>query len=126
PAVCQRIADGLARGKRSSIVVVAEGAAGGAFKLAQQVAQCVESMAETDVRVCVLGHIQRGGAPSAADRLLGSILGDAAVAALLAGYTCHMVGRVRGETVLTPLERAISDSKDLPEELLALIQRLSA
>lgn len=126
PAVCQRIADGLARGKRSSIVVVAEGTAGGAFQVAQQVAQCVESMAETDVRVCVLGHIQRGGAPSAADRLLGSILGDAAVAALLSGYTCHMVGRVRGETVLTPLERAISDSKELPEELLALIQRLSS
>jgi 6-phosphofructokinase 1 len=127
PAMCQRICDGLARGKRSSIVVVAEGDdAGGAFRIADQVMQCIQSSIEIDTKVCVLGHIQRGGAPSAADRLLGSILGDAAVDALVSGLGCHMAGRVGGRTTLTPLEQVIDVDKELPEDLLELMHRLSA
>lgn len=127
PALCRQICEGLDRGKRSSIVVIAEGDdAGGAFRIAEQVMQRVGSTTEIETRVCVLGHIQRGGTPSAADRLLGSILGDAAVDALISGYGCHMAGRVNGKTALTPLEQVMDDHKELPAELLDLMHRLSA
>lgn len=126
-AMCRKIYDGLARGKRSSIVVIAEGDdAGGAFKVAQEIKGCVEGYADIDTRVCVLGHIQRGGTPTAADRLLGSILGDAAVDALISGHGCHMAGRVGGRTTLTPLEQVLDGDKELPAELLELMHRLSA
>jgi 6-phosphofructokinase 1 len=125
-AMCQAIWDGLARGKRSSIVVVAEGAtAGGVFKIAEQVTGSADDIEDIDTRVCVLGHIQRGGRPSAADRLLGSILGDAAVDAILSGVSCHMVGRIKGQTVMTPLEQVVSEDRELPMDLLELMRRLS-
>ncbi|MDP2953671.1 MAG: 6-phosphofructokinase [Chloroflexota bacterium] len=126
PALCSRLRSRLATGKRSSIVVVAEGAeAGGAFRIAEQVMECIRDTVEVETRVCVLGHVQRGGSPTATDRLLGSILGDAAVDALLSGYHCHMVGRVKGQTVITPLDQTLNDNKVLPSDLLDLMLRLS-
>ncbi|MDP6101247.1 MAG: 6-phosphofructokinase, partial [Dehalococcoidia bacterium] len=119
---CRAIWEGLARGKRSSIVVVAEGAAaGGTFEIAEQLMGMADDMDNVDTRVCVLGHIQRGGRPSASDRLLGSILGNAAVDAILSGVSNQVVGRMKGKTVITPLRQVVSEDKGLPMDLLELM-----
>lgn len=102
--------------KSSSIVVVAEGdEAGGAFTIAHQVK---ERLPERDIRVTVLGHLLRGGAPSASDRILASRLGVAAVETLLAGERGKMAGVVNGAVVLTPFAVAIHQRKELSGELL--------
>lgn len=109
-------------GKTSCIMVVAEGdEAGGAFQLAQ----VVKDKTGLDSRVTVLGHIQRGGKPTARDRVLASKLGAAAVEALLSGETDKMVGEVNGQIVLTPLEEAYSRKKPLDKSLIALAQLLA-
>jgi len=102
--------------KSSSIVVVAEGdEAGGAFTIAGQVKQ---RLPDRDIRVTVLGHLLRGGAPSASDRILASRLGVAAVEALLAGERGKMAGVVNGAVTLTPYAVAIHQRKELSGELL--------
>jgi 6-phosphofructokinase 1 len=112
----------LAAGKRASIVVVAEGDdAGRAFEVAQKLG----SRLVLDYRVCVLGHVQRGGAPTAQDRLLASKLGAGAVLALVAGRSGVMVGLVDGKVVETPFEKTFSGRKDLDTELLYLMKVLA-
>src|SRR5690554_7185394 len=95
-----------ASGKSSSIVVVAEGDKIGknVFELKDYVD---EHMPEYDVRVSVLGHMQRGGAPSCFDRVLASRLGVKAVESLLEGKSGFMVGLLNDKIELTPLEQAI-------------------
>ncbi len=98
------------RGKRSSLIVVAEGnETGHTF----QVAQYIHYRLKLDCRVCVLGHLQRGGTPSARDRVLGSRLGTAAVEGLLAGESGNAVGEVNWEIVFTPLQEAAERRKTL-------------
>jgi 6-phosphofructokinase 1 len=109
-------------GKTSCIMVVAEGEeAGGAFQLARLIGE----KTGLDSRVTVLGHIQRGGKPTARDRVLASKLGAAAVEALLAGETDKMVGEVNGKVILTPLEDAYSKRKPIDKSLLALARILA-
>lgn len=109
--------------KASSIVVVAEGdEEGGAFTIAQKVKA---SLPERDIRVTVLGHVQRGGSPTATDRILASRLGVAAVEALLAGRRNVMAGVVNGNVVLTPFEEAIGHRKELPADLIRIMPILS-
>ncbi|TYA96396.1 6-phosphofructokinase, partial [Seonamhaeicola marinus] len=93
-------------GKTSSIVVVAEGDKIGKniFELKEYVDQNMEGY---DVRVSVLGHMQRGGAPSCFDRVLASRMGVKAVESLLEGKTNYMVGLLDSKMELTPLEKAI-------------------
>lgn len=111
------------KGKKSSIVVVAEGdEAGGAFKIAERVSKIYP---EYDVRVTVLGHIQRGGAPSAIDRIIASRMGAFAVLALLEGRRSEMVGIVNDSICYTPLEEAIAKKKELNPQLLELMDVLS-
>ncbi len=101
--------------KSSSIVVVAEGdQLGSAFDLAKAVKM---RYPKYDIRVTVLGHIQRGGAPSCYDRVLASRLGVAAVEALLAGKTGLMVGIRHNAVVETPLDQAIKAHNPLDVEL---------
>jgi 6-phosphofructokinase 1 len=120
--LCEHLQRGFEHGRRSSIVVVAEGGfAGGAFGVAQQVWMRLRA----DYRVCVLGHIQRGGSPTARDRVLGSKLGSSAVEALAAGHDGCMVGEVDGEISLTPLERAWNEHKQVDRSLLELAHRLT-
>jgi 6-phosphofructokinase 1 len=92
-------------GKTSSIVVVAEGDNIGknVFELKEYVEK---NMPEYDVRVSVLGHMQRGGAPSCFDRVLASRLGVKAVESLLEGKSGYMVGLLNDKIKLTPLEQA--------------------
>jgi 6-phosphofructokinase 1 len=116
-ALCQRLLDAQKRGKTSSIVVVAEGPTeGGITALANQ----VRERTRLDVRVTILGHVQRGGAPNARDRINGSRLGAAAVEALLAGETDKLVGLVNGQTHLTPLEEAYTKKKPINQKMLDL------
>ncbi len=104
--------------KSFSIIVVAEGDdAGGAFDIAKKMEAAIPGF---DPRVSVLGHIQRGGKPSAYDRLLGSRLGSGAVIELLEGETNKMVGLVSNELVLTSFAEAIGKRKQVDRSLLKL------
>ena len=78
-----------------------------------------------DVRDCILGHIQRGGSPSYADRVLASRLGFAAVNALLAGNTQVMAGIVNDKVVFTPLKDIIKDGYSMSSDLIEMIRVLS-
>jgi len=108
--------------RRSTLVVVAEGdETGGAINLSQQLKQDFEKY---DMRVCVLGHIQRGGNPTARDRVLASRLGAAAVNALFDGHTNVMVGVVNNNIKLTPLKSGWGKKKSIQSEMLELTKVL--
>lgn len=118
--VCARLLRGRQRGKRHSIIVVAEGAARGF-----EVAQAIEARTGLETRVTVLGHIQRGGTPSGRDRMVASILGAAAVEALLAGQSGVMVG-VRGDGwMATPIEEVLASPRPLPAGWMELAEILA-
>lgn len=112
------------RKKSSSIIIVAEGDdAGGAYKIAEQV---VKALPQYDTRVSILGHQQRGGSPSALDRMLASQLGYEAVKALLNGKHSVMVGIVNKKTVYTPFEQAIKHHDKVNPDFLKLAEILAA
>jgi 6-phosphofructokinase 1 len=110
-------------GKTSSIVLVAEGSkSGGAYEIARQVNERYD---EYETRVSVLGHLQRGGAPSCYDRVLASRMGVAAVDGLLQGRKDVMVGIVNDRESYTSLEEAIT-RKNLPNRDELRIARILA
>lgn len=112
-------------GKTSSIVVVSEGDKTGknVFELKDFVEQ---NMPEYDVRVSVLGHMQRGGSPSCYDRVLASRLGVKAVEALLEGKSNYMVGILEDKVCLTPLEQAIKGQYEIDMELVKVSDIVSS
>ena len=113
-----------ASGKSSSIVVIAEGDKIG--KNVFQLKDYVEAnLPEYDVRVSVLGHMQRGGSPSCFDRVLASRLGVKAVESLLEGKSNYMVGLLRDKIELTPLEQAIKGKTEIDKELLRVSDIMS-
>ena len=121
--VINKLKDDRDKQKTSSIVVVAEGdEQGNAHEIAEKVKV---QLPELDIRVSTLGHIQRGGGPTARDRILSSRLGLAAVEALLNGQKNVMVGIVDNDIEHTNLKVSISKSKPLQEELLRLTEILS-
>ena len=116
-----RLLDSLKRseksGKSSSIVVVAEGDKTG--KNVFEIAEYVEkNMPFYDVRVSVLGHMQRGGSPSCFDRVLASRMGVYAVEALLQGKSNMMVGMKSEEIIFSPLEKAIKGKSEINNDLI--------
>jgi 6-phosphofructokinase 1 len=124
----ERLLDSLrkskAAGKSSSIVVIAEGDKIG--KTVFELKDYVESnLPEYDVRVSVLGHMQRGGAPSCFDRVLASRLGVRAVESLLEGKSNYMVGLLCDKIELTPLEQAIKGHSEIDRELLRVSDIMS-
>jgi 6-phosphofructokinase 1 len=120
----ERLEDGTKRKKTSSIVIVSEGdEAGGAFKIAELVKEKTGNA--FDIRVAVLGHIQRGGAPSCKDRVLAAKMGMGAVETLLAKGKGVMVGVKNGVVSLTPMEKAIKHHQEINPELLRMIDILS-
>lgn len=124
----ERLLDSLrkskAAGKSSSIVVIAEGDKIG--KTVFELKDYVESnFPEYDVRVSVLGHMQRGGAPSCFDRVLASRLGVKAVESLLEGKSNYMVGLLSDKIELTPLELAIKGHSEIDLELLRVSDIMS-
>jgi len=122
-ALADRLKASSERGKRSHIVIVAEGdEAGGAFRVAELVAARVG----WDYRVVVLGHVQRGGRPTARDRIISSLMGARAVDALAAGRRGFMAGMWRGDVVEVPLSEVVAHIGAQPRmEILHLAQRLS-
>ena len=117
------IENGFRKSKNSSIVLVAESElTGGAIGLAERVK--VE-YPQYDVRVTILGHIQRGGSPSASDRILASRMGEAAINALLEGQRNVMVGVQNDELVYVPFNKAIKNEKSINRDLLNTIKILS-
>lgn len=122
PAMLARLQKGKRAGKTSSIIVVAEGAhPGGATAVAEE----LRKLGGDDYRVSVLGHIQRGGTPTARERMLATRLGAHAVRAAIAGETGKMAGVAAGELVLVPFADAVGKKKDLDRDLLALARRLA-
>ena len=114
---------GFKRKKSSNIIIVAEGDhSGGAFAIAEQVKEQFE---EYSVRVSVLGHIQRGGTPSAYDRVSASILGYEAVQALLDDQKSVMVGFHNGEVDLVPFTKVIKLKKKVDPAKLEMAEILS-
>lgn len=117
----ERLVESLKRskksGKSSSIVVVAEGDKTGqsVFELKEYVE---EHLPIYDVRVSVLGHLQRGGAPSCFDRVLASRMGVKAVETLLEGKTNLMVGIMNNELTLTPINKALKGHTKIDKELI--------
>lgn len=121
-AIASEIERGLAVGKQAAIIVVAEGEmTGGAAKIAEQVRTKVKH--DLNERVMVLGYIQRGGKPTANDRILASRLGVRAVEALIAGHDPCVVGVRAHLGVTTPLAEAVLASAAPP--MSAQVQRLA-
>jgi 6-phosphofructokinase 1 len=129
-SICRKIRNRQLRGKKFSLVVVAEGACfrggepvysglgGGKAKrlggIGQRIAEDIAERMEIETRVTVLGHIQRGGSPTAFDRVLATRLGCAAVRAVADGRHGHMVA-LRGEKIVTvPLAEALRGRKSVP------------
>jgi len=110
--------------KSSALVIVAEGDdAGGAFEIARQVKE--KGFEQYEIRVSVLGHIQRGGSPTCMDRMLASRLGMEAVKALRQGVSGVLVGKKCKEIIYTPFEKAIKDKQKLNPLLLDIVDLLS-
>ncbi|HVB02376.1 MAG TPA: 6-phosphofructokinase [Chitinophagaceae bacterium] len=112
------------RKKLVNLIVVAEGATGaGATEMAKVIKEQVPGL---DVRVCILGHIQRGGSPTCLDRLIASRLGFAAVEALIEGKQNCMVGIVNNELHFTPFEKAVKAPGKIDDEWFRIIKILSS
>lgn len=110
-------------GKTSSLIVIAEGhKLGSAYEIAAK----INEIFNVDFHVCVLGHTQRGGSPTAADRLLASRLGFHAVYALIEGKTDLMVGWSNNHVTYTALKNTWEKKKPLDEELLKIYRIISS
>jgi 6-phosphofructokinase 1 len=122
--VINTLQQGWKRSKSSSIVVVAEGdEEGNATQIAEKIKKQVEG--DVDIRVTTLGHTQRGGSPSAQDRILASRLGLGAMEGLMAGQSNVMAGVINNELVYTPFEDTIRLPKPINEDLLRMVKILS-
>ena len=119
----ERLRYSIERGKRSHIIVVAEGdKAGGAFHVGEQLGK----MLDHPYRVVVLGHVQRGGRPTMRDRLVASQTGKGAIEALAAGRSGMMVGVQGGKPVEVPMAEVVKHGHPAPDtQLLALAQNIA-
>jgi len=121
-AVFERLENGR-KDKTSKIIMLAEnGIAGDAFEVGRQIK---ERFPHYDTRVSILGHIQRGGAPSCMDRVLASRVGVAAVEALMAGRRNEMIGLIHNEIAYTPFELAIKHNTDINPDFLKIVEILA-
>ncbi len=123
-AVATELRAAYERGKSHALVVMAEGAKHNAESLRAYFAEH-RGRLQFDLRVTKLGHVQRGGSPTAFDRILASQLGAAAVDRLLAGENAFLVGRQRSAITATPLSEVAGKTKPLDRELFALAQSLA-
>ncbi|UQZ82824.1 6-phosphofructokinase [Paenibacillus konkukensis] len=118
--VAQRMTGNFGQGKRHSIVVVAEGVGRG-----EDIANEIMKRNGIEPRVTVLGHIQRGGAPTHNDRILASKLGDFAVRKLIEGESGKGCGIIKGELVTTDIDLVVNSKKEFNMDLYELTKRLS-
>ena len=121
--MAELIERGFRKSKNSSIVLVAESpVTGGAMGLAERVRK---EYPQYDVRVTILGHLQRGGSPTAQDRILASRMGAAAIDALMEGQRNVMIGDDDEKIVYVPFSKAIHNDKPIDRDLLETLRRLS-
>ena len=113
---------GIRKSKRSSIVIVSESPKCGAIYYANRVKK---EFPQYDVKISILGHLQRGGRPSARDRILACRTGVGAVEAIMQGQRNVMVGIRNGEIVYVPLSEAIRSDKPLDRKLIKVLDELS-
>ena len=119
----EKLNRGWDRHKSSSIIIVAEGDdEGGAYEIAEKVKA---KFNHYETKVTVLGHLQRGGNPTANDRILGSRLGHAAVKALKTGVSKEMVGVINDNIAFTPFSHANKSEHEINWQLLELAEILS-
>ena len=117
------IQHGFRKSKNSSIVLVAESEqTGGAMHYAERVKN---EYPQYDVRVTILGHLQRGGRPTAHDRIIASRMGVASIEALMEGQRNVMIGIRHGEIVYVPFNKAIKNDKPINSELINVLNILS-
>jgi 6-phosphofructokinase 1 len=121
-AIAQALDDAYRRGKQHALVVVAEGAKWNARAL---IAYFDESSVEFEIRATILGHVQRGGKPTAFDRLLGTRLGARAVRLMVEGESGILVGLHGAKVGPTPLGEIAGKTKELDLELLDLASVLT-
>ncbi|HLS67084.1 MAG TPA: 6-phosphofructokinase [Pseudogracilibacillus sp.] len=118
--VIQRLQQGMSRGKKHSIILLAEGV-GDAVEYSEK----IEAATGLDTRVTVLGHIQRGGTPSASDRVLASRLGGKAVQLLMDGETGKLVALKNNELNAYDFTYVLTKERTLNEEMYELVKQLS-
>jgi 6-phosphofructokinase 1 len=123
-SVAENLRAAYANGKVHAIVVVAEGARNNAEGMANYF-QVHHERLGFDLRVTKLGHVQRGTAPGAYDRLLGTLLGAAAIEQLASGSQGVLVGMINGEVATTPLGKVVTQKKPLDLRLLDLAHVLA-
>ena len=123
PAIISSLEVAWKRAKTSSIVIIAEGEIeGGASRVAEKVQEALPHM---DARVTILGHVQRGGAPTALDRMLASRLGIACVKGLLDGRSNVMAGIISEELVFTPFAETITKKKSISSDFVEMMDILT-
>ena len=117
------INNGFRKSKSSSIVLVAESEiTGGAMHYAERVKN---EYPQYDVRVTILGHLQRGGRPTAHDRIIASRMGVASIQALMEGQRNVMIGIENDQIVYVPFAKAIKNDKPIDHELVSVLNELS-
>lgn len=120
--LAERMRTNTKRGKTSNIVIVSEGdEAGNALTIAKK----IKSLTHEKSRVAILGYIQRGGSPSARDRVLASKLGHAAVNGLLENISGCMVGEIKDEIVYTPLKDTYTKKKKIDKDIYKILRILA-
>ena len=118
--LAELIEQGFRKSKSSSMVLVAESpVTGGAYNLAERVKK---QYPQYDVRVTILGHLQRGGTPSAQDRILASRMGVASIQALIENQRSVMIGIRENEITYVPFKRAIKKERAISTELLEVLR----
>lgn len=118
--VCEKLYRGYKRGKLHSIIIVAEGAASGI-----EVGKIISEKTGLETKVTILGHLQRGGTPTAFDRILASRMGAKAVELLIDGCQKNMVGMVAGTIVSEPFDAAFRDQKHIDLDIYDLANTLA-
>ncbi|WP_347491319.1 6-phosphofructokinase [Desulfoscipio sp. XC116] len=118
--VCDKLIRGYKRGKLHSIIIVAEGAASGL-----DVGKQIREKTGLETKVTILGHLQRGGTPTAFDRILASRMGAKAVEMLMEGCRKHMVGMAGGKIVACSLDAAFKGKRPIDLEIYNLANILS-
>ena len=118
--ICERLMRGYRRGKLHSIIVVAEGAAN-----ALEIGQRIKERTGFDTKVTILGHLQRGGSPTATDRIMASRLGARAVELLMAGEKRKMVVIKAGQLVALDIEEALTQTRTIDLDMYNLAGVLS-
>lgn len=122
-SLVDRLRKNAKRKKLFSLIIVAEGTPiGNATEIARKIS---EHVSDFEIKVTIIGHLQRGGAPNGLDRVLASRLGHSAVEGLLDGQSDKMVGILNDEIVYTPFEDAIYKQKDINNDLVRMSEILA-